>query len=190
MSTSVQEKEGKFLDATSVDNIIDEIIKENKAQRFASELAGTSEESRKNDIREIIRVLEGATKIDFNVIGKNKLDAIYDNMNTHTLHGKWSKLSIPQKKDRMKKYLDDNIKNEDIKNKAMTMLNLMIDKDKEKNKDKSKGKLKKNAIVYDEKKGEITSINVKEYDELINEKNSNASDASDCSDNSDNSEAD
>src|SRR5690348_6815390 len=93
------------LEQNSPDNIIDEIIKDNKLKRFASEIQHTNDSNRKQDLREVLRCLEGATTIKFEESAKTKLNKIFDEMDNSTIHNKWSRLSIPQKKDRIKEFL-------------------------------------------------------------------------------------
>lgn len=162
-----------LLDEGSVDNIIDEIVKLNKAQRFASELSHTADTERKSDIQEIIKMLDGVSRTDFQTIGKSKMDKIYENINEHTLHGKWSKLSIPQKKQRIDIYLNENIKKENKKIDAKKLLHGLIDI----------GKLKKNHIDYDQTECKIKSIKLEGYNKIINEtESSNSSNEEDTED--------
>lgn len=150
-------QQSQLIDESSMDNVIDEIIKLNKSHRFASELSHTDDKTRKNDLNEIIKVLDGTSKVDFQALGKNKLTKIWESMDSHTLHGKWTKLSIQQKKDRIKLFLTENVKNIEKRKEAESMLFKLVDTKI----------LKKNAVSYDQVNGKIMSVSVKEYDELI-----------------------
>jgi hypothetical protein len=162
----------QLIDESSMDNIIDEIIKLNKSHRFASELSHTNDTTRKNDLNEIIKVLDGTSKVDFQVLGKNKLTKIWESMDSHTLHGKWTKLSVQQKKDRIKLFLIENVKNIEKRKEAESMLFTLVDTKK----------LKKNAVSYDQENGKIMSINIKEYDKLMEQKNNSENNSENNSD--------
>jgi hypothetical protein len=151
--------------AGQIDNIIEDIIKQNKIRRFASELGATKDNiERCKDIKQIMTVLQGASVCKFDTLGKTKMTEIYDKINTQTLHWKWGKLSIPQQKDRIKEYLKLTIFDEEKKTQAEKLLFELIDSEK----------LKKNSIAYDMEKSQITGIFIKEYQDIIQESNSDS----------------
>ena len=141
-----------------IDNIIDEIVNQNKIIRFASELGHTKDNpERYEKIKNILKKLEGITTHDFETSAKSKIVEIYDKINEQTLHWKWNKLSNPQKKDRIDEYLKYTITDDNKKNKAKLLIYNLIDSKK----------LKKNAITYDSTKSKVTGIFIKEYQNII-----------------------
>lgn len=166
-----------------MDEILNSIIKQNKTVRFGFELNSTKNNpERQKDIKLIMSLLgstlneencqlDQSTKSLEKIIveshkkksnnsqnsGKLKLDQIYDKMNEQTLQWKWSKLSIPQQKDRIEHFLNLNIKCDEKRKKAKKMLFDLIETEK----------LKKNAIIYDSEKKEIKEICIKEYNDFI-----------------------
>jgi len=139
----------------SVDTQIDELIRENKIHRFAYEFEHTENEERKNDIRKILNLLQGTKEQEREEVAKNKLSKIYDNIDKFSLKRKWSKLSISQKQDRIKEYLELSIKDEKVRQGVKDKLFTMLDG----------GKLKNSKLVdYDVENGKIKSINLEATD--------------------------
>lgn len=158
---------GGFSDPhTSIDEILDDIIKHNKLHRFASELGSTTDQYRKAELKEVIRILEGTSKYNFETSAKSKLNQIYDKIYNDTLHWKWTKLSIPQQRDRIKDYLKNTIVDTIKRESAEKLLIGLVDNEK----------LKKTAIAYDTEKGQITGIFLKEYQEIIQDSESESED--------------
>lgn len=168
------------------ENTIDELIRSNKAQRFGFELSYTDNPQRKKDIHTIIKLLNNGldqpnepnepnkpdqsdqpnkSNIDKNKVVSAKLDKVFDKINDQLLHGKWSKLSIPQKKDRVKLYIESICDDKTQRLEAINLLNNLIDKGKL----KEKGKGKVNGVDYDSKSCQILSITQKEYNEYMEE---------------------
>jgi hypothetical protein len=55
-----------------IDNIIDDIIKQNKLRRFASELGGVKDNhERSTEIKQIIAVLQGTSNYNFETSAKS-----------------------------------------------------------------------------------------------------------------------
>jgi hypothetical protein len=98
-----------ILNEHSIDTTIDEIIRSNKNHRFASELNNTTNINKKNNIQEILDLLNGNIYDNKNN-EINKMNEIYDKINENNLKNKWEKLSIPQKHSRVDLFLDENIK--------------------------------------------------------------------------------
>lgn len=164
----------------NVDDIIDIIIKNNKVRRFASELNHTQSTNieRATDIKKIMATLSAPEKKSEDV-GKSKLTAIYDKMNTQTLHWKWSKLSVPQQKDRIKEYLKVAVSDLEKRTEAEKLVFDLINTDK----------LKKNSVTYDTEKSQVTGIFIKEYQDIIQESESE-SESIESADSSDSSDSD
>ena len=178
------EKSANLLNKTfvgNVDEIIDEIIKSNKLRRFAAELNHTQnvDIDRAKKLKKLVAIF-GAPEKKIEDIGKLKVNEIYDKMNTQTLHWKWSKLSIPQQKNRIKEYLKIAVSNEEKRNDAEKLLFQLIETEK----------LKKNAVTYNTETSQVTGIFLQEYQDIIQEDDSDDSDCSDCSDNENETESD
>lgn len=158
------------------DNTINEIIRSNKAQRFGFELSHTTDLQRKTNILSIIKLLNrGEEKKTINQIENEKplkktsnvksekLDNIFSQFNDHILHGKWSKLTIFQKKERVNLYIKSLYTNENQIKDLINLLEKLIDEGKL----KEKGQGKINGVEYDSKTCNILSITQKEYNQLI-----------------------
>lgn len=155
------------------DNIIDDIIKQNKVKRFASEVGSMKNKienlERMEDLKQIMAIIQGVNQENFEKSAKSKINEIYDKINTQTLHWKWSKLSIPQQKDRVKEYLKVTIDNDEKRSQAEKLIFGLIESQK----------LKKKAITYDTEKSQITGIFIKEYQDLIHNSDSDSDSDSD-----------
>lgn len=148
----------------NVDEIIDEIIKNNKIRRFASELSVLSDSTnvdstntdlqRKEDLQRLIDFYT-VKQSDTNT-GKNTVIKMYDKFNEETLHWKWFKLSIPQQKNRISEYLKRTLQNKNNQIEAEKLFFQLIET----------GKLKKNAVVYDTVDSKITDIFLEEFEEM------------------------
>lgn len=167
----------------NTDDTINEIIHQNKIRRFASELNDIQNTNieRSNDVKKIISLMNrniknetndlndvnGTNKITENktIEKKTKLSEIYEKINNDTLHSKWSKLSIPQQKNRIKEYLKSTIVDLEKQKKAENLLFNLIESQK----------IKKNAVTYDTDKSQVTGIFIKEYQEIIQENESSES---------------
>ncbi len=168
MNSEQQNNSINILEKTVIgnaDDIIDNIIKTNKVRRFASELNHTqnSDTKRAADIKKIMDLL-GASEKKHEDMKKSKLTEIYDKINTQTLHWKWSKLSIPQQKDRVKEYLKITVLDPKKKEEAEKLIFGLINSEK----------LKKNAITYDTEKSQVTGIFIKEYQDIIQNSDSDS----------------
>lgn len=137
----------------SFDNEIDDIVRCNKQFRFATELQNTEDENRKNDIRKIIKIIDGQT-IDSSE-SRKKLDLFYQTIDQKSLQNKWTRLSKDQKENRLDDYLKNLIKEpqifQNIKEKLFELLN--------------QNKLKhEKDIFYDPDIGKIISLPILELD--------------------------
>jgi len=104
------------------DNSIEDIIKENKIHRFALELQDTTDETRKSDIRVILHMLQGNVDNNNEQKTQSKLEDLYKKQDECTLRRKWSRLQTNQKLEKMKEYVNTNIK--DTVNKQSVILQL------------------------------------------------------------------
>jgi hypothetical protein len=95
--------------SNTVDNIIDEIIKENKIQRFALELQNTLDGARKAEIKSILHMLEGSGIAKDTHDARNKLNDIYQKIDECALKKKWNRLQVSQRVERVKNYLSELI---------------------------------------------------------------------------------
>jgi hypothetical protein len=135
----------------SVDTQIDEIIRENKIYRFAYEFERTEDADRKAEIKKILNILQGTKEQEREDAAKSKLNKIYDNIDKFSLKRKWTKLSVAQKQDRIKEYLNLSIKDEKLREGVKEKLFTMLDD----------GKLKTTKLVdYDVENAQIKSINL------------------------------
>lgn len=97
-------------------------------------------------------LLQGTKEEDKEINAKNKLAKIYDNIDTFTLNRKWTKLSLLQKQDRIKNFVETSIEDEKIRagveKKLLTLL--------------ESGDLKQKCVDYDSKTGTIKAVNLEE----------------------------
>jgi hypothetical protein len=114
------------METSTVDNQIDEIIKDNKIFRFASELQGTTDSERKKQLKTIIHVLQGAQYEN----SHQKIVEMYDDIDKHIYEQRWVKLNKEQKKFKINEFLNETIKDQDNKNIIKTEMNELIDKNK------------------------------------------------------------
>ena len=137
----------------STDNVIDELMTECKIYRFASELQTTTDENRKTSLRQILNVLQRCDKAV--IEGKEdstqkKLDMMFEQETQYALKKSWAKLNDNQRINRIKFYIsqlimDDN-KKKDYEKKVLELYETK--------------KLKKAQVLYNEKTGEISKIDV------------------------------
>ena len=139
--------------AIQVDTKIDEIIRDNKIFRFALELQNTEDESRKELIKYKLLLLQGVSKEEMVTNAKNKLDNIYDNINTFTLKQKWTRLTDKQKKERISNYIKSSKLSDDKKD-------LLTDKITNMMKNKT---FKAQFITYNSDEGKIDNITIPDF---------------------------
>lgn len=132
-----------------MENKIEELIKENMIHRFASELQNTEKEERKKEIREILYQLQ-RKNTNNPKDAREKLNEIYNDIDQETLKRKWGRLTIMQKKDRIKSFLIQTITDEEERDNMEKKIYQMLDD----------GKLKPKFVVYDHSAGKITEINI------------------------------
>ena len=93
----------------STDNIIDELMKESKIYRFASELEyvtknnNNDDNKRKEDIQSILRVLQGIQ--NNTCTARDKLNDIYSKIDECSYKKKWTRLQEMQKIKKVKEFL-------------------------------------------------------------------------------------
>ena len=135
----------------SVDNQIDELVKENMIHRFASELQNTTGEERNKEIREILQILQRVKNTENDLKGaRDKLKKIYDNIDNEALKRKWNRLTALQKQNRIKDFLKTTIKDEKTRGITEKKFISMLEE----------GKLKQKFVEYDRSTGKISSINI------------------------------
>jgi hypothetical protein len=136
----------------TVDNVIDEMIRSNKIDRFTSELQHTESEDRKNEIKAILGTIQGINTTETR--SKDKLDEIYQSIIENSLKKRWNRLQQSQKIDRIRTYLQKLIPDENNRKEIEDVLNAyLID-----------GTLTEKFVKYDQNKMEIVSISELEYD--------------------------
>lgn len=134
----------------SIDNQIDNIVRDNKICRFASELQHTTDETRKKTISTILKSLDkSAIQNDLETDAQAKLKKIYENIDNEALKKKWAKLTSKQKEGLLVKYFDALENNEENIGKKKKCMDL-----------NSNGKLATKYVEYDSAKCEITNINI------------------------------
>lgn len=135
------------------ENLIEEIIAENKIYRFASELQGIEDETRKTQLRNILAILQRCdknTKEEKEEATQQKLGQIFAKEAEFALKKSWGKLNESQRTNRIKYYISkmimDTPKKQEYEKKVLDL--------------QTSKKLKKTQVVYDEKIGEIITIDV------------------------------
>lgn len=130
------------------DNVIDEIIKDNKLHRFASELQYTDDQTRKAQINEILVFLQGVSAIKTQS-PQSKRNKMFSDYHNKAILQSWNKLKKSQRNERMKCYLTELVKDEDNRNDIIKQVCELIDE----------GKLKgTKEVIYNKEKGEIISV--------------------------------
>lgn len=132
---------------------IDSFISENKIYRFASELQYITDETRKNELRQILNIMRASDKTNEEKKtehSRKKIDDLFDKIQETAYKKTWGKLNLNQKRNRIIAYvneisMDDN-KKEELKAKLTNMIN---------NK-----KLKQTLIEYNSKDGVISKIDL------------------------------
>lgn len=137
----------------STENLIDELIAECKIYRFASELQATEDESRKTQLRNILAILQRcdkAVKEEKEESTQQKLNTIFDKEAVFALKKSWGKLNESQRVNRIKHFVSqmimDSGKKQEYEKKILDL--------------HSTKKLKKTQVVYNEKLGEISKIDI------------------------------
>lgn len=138
---------------TIINNKIDLLIKDNKIFRFAIELQHTTDEDRKQLLKEILQSYQTSqTAIPDHEKAKQKLDILYDKFDENALKRKWHKLTDDQKIDRIKVFLLATIQNEIEREQHFKTLQALLEAKK----------LKPIHIDYDTTTGKIIAINYQE----------------------------
>jgi fructosamine-3-kinase len=135
---------------SNISTIIDNIVRENKIFRFASELQSTENEERKEMLREILKKLHNDTN-DKSEKAREEISKICVKINENQMKKKWFRLSIEQKIEQITKYIDEKyVNNAEIKTKEKELKKIldMLNEDKLENK----------HVEYDEKNGKIVNI--------------------------------
>jgi len=135
----------------TIENQIDDIIKECTNYRFASELQYTTNDERKETLRAILKIQEGKPIIE-KEDARTKLNKIYDEIDKNALKKNWAKLSNTQKQNRIKEFVKRSVKDANQSEKLEAKLLKMLDD----------GKLKRTYIEYDSMIGIISLISIPE----------------------------
>lgn len=137
----------------STENLIDELITECKIYRFASELQTIEDENRKTQLRNILAILQRcdkSVKEEKEDSTQQRLNAMFDKEAVFALKKSWGKLNEPQRTNRIKYYISQMIMDSGKKQEyEKKILDLHLTK-----------KLKKTHVIYDEKLGEISKIDI------------------------------
>ena len=139
------------MNVETIENQIDDIIKEYTNYRFATELQSTSDDARKETLRAILQIQQGKpilVKDD----ARTKLNKIYDEIDKNALKKNWAKLSNTQKQERIKEFVKRSVKDTKQSEQLELKLLKMLDD----------GKLKRTFIDYDTSNGSIISITIPE----------------------------
>jgi hypothetical protein len=139
------------MNSDTIENQIDDIIKEHTNYRFATELQYTTNETRKEILRSILQIQQGKpilVKDD----ARTKLNKIYDEIDKNALKKNWVKLTTTQKQERIKEFVKRSVKDTKLSEQMELKLLKMLDD----------GKLKRTFIDYDTLNGSIISITIPE----------------------------
>lgn len=137
----------------TIDNEINEIIRENLIYRFAIELEYTEDEYRKEEIKNKLNKLQFSEKIEYDET-KTKLDNMFSKIDEFVLKKQWTKLTPNQKNER----IDHFIRLKKLSDDKVLLIKDTIDK-LIKNK-----KLKSSYIEYNIETGQIDEINIPDLD--------------------------
>lgn len=136
----------------TIDTEINDIVRENLIYRLAIELEYTTDEIRKEEIKNKLNKIQFSEKIEFNET-KIKLDDMFNRIDEFVLKKQWTKLSMKQKNERIEHF----IKSKKLSNEHAILLKETIDK-LIKNK-----KLKTSYIEYNTDLGQIDEINIPDF---------------------------
>lgn len=137
----------------SPDNLIDELISECQIYRFASELQATNDETRKTQLRSILAIKQRCEKNAKEEKEENvqqKLNNMFEKETEYALKKSWTRLNDSQKINRIKHYVQSMIMDT---NKKVEYEKKLLELNETK-------KLKKTQVVYDEKMGIISKIEI------------------------------
>ena len=129
---------------TDINSDIENIRRECKIHRFASELQYTNDDKRKTHIKSILNVIQNKNNVDDEEL-KNK---ICDRIEVNSYKKSWLKLNNDQKINRINKFFESKEQN-DVNDKLKKDLLELL----------KKSRLSSN-ISYDEKIGCILSVNL------------------------------
>jgi hypothetical protein len=141
--------------ATAIDNI----VRENKIFRFASELECCTNEIRKNNIRLILRSLQDKSE-EKAIKARENITSLCNKITEAQLKKKWIRLTLDQKVSQITKYYEGIEEDEDTQKELIKKAFDLLEA----------GKLKSKMITYDEKEGKIVNINL-EFKEPKKKKN-------------------
>lgn len=128
---------------TNIGTIIDDIVRENKIYRFASELQHTENTERKEILREILKKLHNDTN-DKSEKAREEITKICVKINENQMKKKWFRLAQEQKIEQIEKYYADK---EDGEKEKKVVIDLL-----------KKEKLENKHVEYDDKNGKIINI--------------------------------
>jgi len=116
------------MESESFDNILDNIVKDNKIYRFVFQLEKTNIDDDRKKLKVILDKLQGI-KTDVS----NKMMKLYSRMEDATYNRKWYKLKSDQKKEKIKEFMNTiKIKNKKkIENKLFELIDTKKLKDKD-----------------------------------------------------------
>jgi hypothetical protein len=140
------------METTSIDNQIDEIIKDNKLFRFASELQDTTDDERKKQLKIIIQLLQGKEPDD----AHKKLHEMYKDIDKQIYEQRWTKLTKAQKIVKIKEFLKSNISDSEERKNIETELIQLV----------NNGRLRTiRDVTYDSKQSKIITISILKFND-------------------------
>jgi hypothetical protein len=130
---------------SNIGTIIDDIVRENKIYRFASELQHTENSERKEMLRDILKKLHNDTN-DKSEKAREEITKICIKINENQMKKKWFRLTQEQKIEQITKYYE-NTKGGETEAEKKIILDLL-----------KYEKLENKFVEYDEKNGKIINI--------------------------------
>lgn len=128
---------------SNIGTIIDDIVRENKIYRFASELQYTENNERKEMLRDILKKLHNDTN-DKSEKAREEITKICIKINENQMKKKWFRLTQDQKTEQIEKFYKDK---EDGEKEKKIILDLL-----------KEDKLENKFVEYDDKNGKILNI--------------------------------
>ena len=153
------------MDNISFNTTIDDIKREHKINRFAAEYEHTNDMKRKNDLREILKLLQNKND-EISEKARDDINNFCIKIRESQYKKAWHCLLPEQKKEQIERYYKEKIEDEDKRNNEITkMMDFLKD-----------GKLKQKMISYDRVGGKILEINYEEEKKPVKNKTKSKND--------------